>query len=186
MDQKGCPMASRRAVITIAGVGIASLMVAGCQFQRAHDAAEAQATMIGMPKEQVLQCMGSPASSATAGATEVWTYNSGNGWTDTFGTAHVSGGTYSATAVGSSISTKRFCKVDIVMTGGRVSRINYSGPTGGLLSGGEQCAYAVENCLNEAPMPVAAAPVPAPTASASPAVAPAPTVVTKRFTVPGY
>jgi hypothetical protein len=32
------------------------------------------------------------------------------------------------------------------MSGGRVSRINYSGPTGALLSAGEQCAYPVQNC----------------------------------------
>jgi hypothetical protein len=29
-----------------------------------------------------------------------------------------------------------------------LSRINYSGPTGGLLSMDEQCAFAVENCLH--------------------------------------
>jgi hypothetical protein len=32
------------------------------------------------------------------------------------------------------------------MVEGRVSRVNYVGPTGGLLTGGEQCAFAVQNC----------------------------------------
>jgi hypothetical protein len=177
-------MASRRASVTVAGITI--LLLTGCQIQRAEEASEAQSSMIGMPKEQVLACMGTPASSATAGATDVWTYNSGNGWTDTFGTAHAFGGSYSATAFGSSVSTSRFCKVDIVMTAGRVSRVNYSGPTGGLLSRGEQCAYAVENCLHEAPTPIAAASAPAPAASPIPAATPAPAVVTKSFVVPGY
>jgi hypothetical protein len=37
--------------------------------------------------------------------------------------------------------------VNVTMTQGRVSRINYVGPTGGLLSAGEQCAFAVQNAL---------------------------------------
>lgn len=175
-------MTTWRALPTIAAVSI--LTLTACSIQRAQEASEAQASMVGMPKEQVLQCMGSPANSTIAGATEVWTYNSGNGWTDTFQTAHASGGPYSASASGFAISTKRFCKVDVVMTAGRVSRINYSGPTGGLITKGEQCAFAVENCLHETPMPVASAPAPA--ASVSPAAAPAPAVVTKSFVVPGY
>jgi hypothetical protein len=176
-------MITWRALPTFAAVSIVALTA--CSIQRAQEASEAQASMVGMPKEQVLQCMGSPASTAIAGATEVWTYNSGNGWTDTFATAHASGGSYSTTAFGSAISTKRFCKVDVVMTAGRVARVNYSGPTGGLITKGEQCAFAVENCLHEAPMPVASAPAPAPAASAVPAAA-APAVVTKSFEVPGY
>ena len=32
------------------------------------------------------------------------------------------------------------------MNNGYVSRVNYSGPTGGLITEGEQCAFAVQNC----------------------------------------
>lgn len=94
--------------------------------------------MVGLSKEQVLACMGPPMNKAAEGATEVWSYESGNGMQ----IASVSGNRYSATA----ISSQRFCKINVVMNGGAVSAVNYSGPTGGLLSGGEQCAYAVQAC----------------------------------------
>jgi hypothetical protein len=71
-------------------------------------------------------------------ATEVWSYSSGNGYTS----AAVSGGNGWATGV----STRRSCTVHVTINDGRVSRISYLGPTGGLLTGGEQCAFAVQNC----------------------------------------
>jgi hypothetical protein len=37
--------------------------------------------------------------------------------------------------------------VSVVMADGQVNCVNYSGPTGGLLTGGEQCAFAVQNCF---------------------------------------
>jgi len=95
-----------------------------------------------------LTCMGSPANTAATGSTEVWTYSSGNGRTDTFGVADAWGDHGWLTGSGSTTTTSRYCKIDVVMIGGRVTHLNYSGPTGGLLSQGEQCAYAVENCLH--------------------------------------
>ncbi len=95
--------------------------------------------MLGMTKEQVLSCMGPPVNKAAEGATEVWAYNSGNGMQ----VASISGNRYSATAV----SSQRFCTINVVMTNGAVSAINYTGPTGGLLTAGEQCAYAVNACV---------------------------------------
>jgi hypothetical protein len=38
--------------------------------------------MVGLSKEQVLACMGPPATKAAEGAAEVWSYASGNGRTD--------------------------------------------------------------------------------------------------------
>jgi hypothetical protein len=122
-------------------LGIVALAAAlgGCAFQRAEVAQTAQASMIGMPKEQVLACMGAPANKAAEGKTEVWGYNSGNGMTVT----DASYGRFGGTAV----SSNRFCNVNIVMTAGLVSAVNYTGPTGGLLTAGEQCAYAVNACV---------------------------------------
>jgi hypothetical protein len=110
----------------------------GCAIQRAQVAQEAQGSMIGMPKEQVLACMGPPINRAAEGTTEVWAYNSGNGLT----TTSASYGRFG----GSAVSSSRFCNVNIVMSAGQVSAVNYTGPTGGLLTAGEQCAYAVERC----------------------------------------
>ncbi len=124
-------------------LGIVALCVAlgGCAFQRAEVAQTAQASMIGMPKEQVLACMGPPANKAAEGKTEVWGYSSGNGTTVT----DASFGRFGGTAVSSS----RFCNINIVMTGAQVSAVNYTGPTGGLLTQGEQCAYAVDACVKQ-------------------------------------
>jgi hypothetical protein len=116
-----------------------AVTLAGCAFQRAQIAQDARAQMIGMPKEQVLACMGAPTNRGAEGQTEVWGYNSGNGMTVT----DASYGRFGGTAVSSS----RFCNVNIVMTSGAVSAVNYTGPTGGLLTQGEQCAYAVDACV---------------------------------------
>ena len=131
------------------------LFVSGCAAQRAAVAQDAQSKMVGMTKEQVLSCMGAPANKASEGQTEVWTYKSGNGATtvSSFSTANamVSGTANAATGsgFGSSVSTasKRYCIVNVVMTSGSVSKVNYSGPTGGLITGGEQCAFVVRNCV---------------------------------------
>jgi outer membrane protein assembly factor BamE (lipoprotein component of BamABCDE complex) len=114
---------------------LACLTVVACSLQRAETAQHAQTQMVGMSKEQVLQCMGPPLQKTAEGQTEVWLYGSGNGRTT------VSYGN------GVAIGTQRFCSVNVVMIGGRVSAVNYSCPTGGLLSRGEQCAFAIQNCV---------------------------------------
>ena len=48
---------------------------------------------------------------------------------------------------GIAVGTRRHCTVNIVMVGDRVSSVNYLGPSGGLLTQGEQCAFAVESCV---------------------------------------
>lgn len=117
--------------------------IAGCAVQRSQLATEAQVKLVGLTKEQVLGCMGPPVRRHAEGTTEVWSYNSGDGHATTIGSASslVTGSLdYEAT------TTRRFCTVNVVMSDGRVSRLDYSGPTGGLLTPGEQCAFAVKNC----------------------------------------
>src|SRR5438477_11260530 len=82
---------------TVVAVVIAAC-VADCAAQRTQIANYAQNKMVGLTKEQVLACMGSPASKATEGATEVWSYPSGN------------------------------CTVNVTMMDGRVKRMNYIAP----------------------------------------------------------
>lgn len=123
------------------GVVTLSVALASCAIQRAEIAQDARAQMVGLSKEQVLACMGAPANKAAEGATEVWGYASGNGMT----VATASYDRYGGTAVSSS----RFCNVNIVFASGQVSTVNYTGPTGGLLTAGEQCAYAVSACVKQ-------------------------------------
>ncbi len=121
--------------------------VGSCSFQRAEVAKEAKDKIVGMSKEQVLVCMGAPSQRVTVGETEVWTYPSG-GDTRSFGTASGSiDASGNANAVGSSYSEHRYCIVNIVMTGEKVGAVNYTGRTGGWATHGEQCAFAVQNCV---------------------------------------
>jgi hypothetical protein len=140
--------------LKILAVGLAAACLAGCAVQRAVVANDAQEKMVGLTKEQVLACMGPPATKAAEGGTEVWSCNSGNDRTtvNTFGrsTTNVSisggSGNVSTLSSGVGIASRRYCNVSVVMADGQVNRVNYSGPTGGLLTGGEQCAFAVQNC----------------------------------------
>jgi outer membrane protein assembly factor BamE (lipoprotein component of BamABCDE complex) len=118
----------------------AALLLSGCAFQRAQEAQDARAQMVGMSKEQVLACMGPPVNKAAEAMTEVWAYNSGNGTT-------VTDASYGRLG-GSAISSSRFCNINVVMNKGQVAAVNYTGPTGGLLTAGEQCAYAVDACVH--------------------------------------
>ena len=140
-------------------LAVACLAVSGCAIQRAQEASDARTKMIGMSKEQVLACMGPPANRAAEGATEVWSYNSGNNQTtlSTFGTSNTNASVYgnrnyasgqaTTTGTGFGIAQSRYCTINVTMLNGQVSRMNYIGPTGGLLTQGEQCAFAVQNCL---------------------------------------
>jgi hypothetical protein len=127
-----------------------ALLVSSCannKYQRAEIASEAKNSMIGMAKEKVLACMGAPAQQASVGETEVWSYPSGG---DSNSVASATESTNSlgyTNAFGSSQTAHRYCVVSIVMTHGRVSAVNYNGRTGGWASQGEQCAFAVQNCV---------------------------------------
>lgn len=135
-----------------------ALILSGCAVERAAVANNAQQQMIGMSKEQVLSCMGPPGGKQAEGVTEVWSYSSGG---ETVSSSYASAtGTASGVRMGNMLSASgssqgfgfsntqsRYCVVNIVMSGGMVNRVNYSGPTGGLITGGEQCAYAVRNCV---------------------------------------
>jgi hypothetical protein len=145
---------------------LACLLSAGCALQRAEIAQQAQHQMVGLSREQVLQCMGPPANKMADGATEVWSYESGNNHTAVFGHGYstttgsidstTTFGSRDATTTGSvnantssfgsAVATTRHCTVNVVMANGYVSRVNYAGPTGGLITEGEQCAFAVQNC----------------------------------------
>jgi hypothetical protein len=130
-------------ITVMRALGVVALAAAlcGCAFQRAQVAQDARAQMVGMSKEQVLACMGPPANKAAEGQTEVWSYNSGDGTVVASGSA--SYGSFSGR------SSQRFCHINVVMSGGGVAAVNYQGPTGGLITAGEQCAYAVDPCVKK-------------------------------------
>jgi hypothetical protein len=95
-------------------------VLSACFRHRTELAQDAQSYMVGMSKEEILRCTGPPTQKTTEGATEVWSFYPGNGG---------------------------FCTVSVVMVGDHVSRVNYLGPMGDQLPGG-QCAFAVKNCMH--------------------------------------
>ena len=114
-----------------------------------------------MTKEQVLACMGPPASRMAEGSTAVWSYPSGgksmslaSSSSDTQGSAvatamgssAVATGRATTTGFGSAVTMNGYCTVNVVIAGKAVTAINYAGPTGGLLTAGEQCSHTVRNC----------------------------------------
>lgn len=149
-ERRGRTVLSVQACVLRLGVlFVIGLLVSSCanKFQRAEIASEAKKSMVGMTKQNVLACMGAPARQAAVGETEVWSYPSG-GDTNSFGSATGSTNSLGYTnVIGSSSRVHRYCVVNIVMTGGRVTAVNYTGRTGGWASQGEQCAFAVQNCV---------------------------------------
>jgi hypothetical protein len=108
----------------LVGVVLAMLAASGCGLQRAEQrleiARDARDQLIGMTKS--------------------------GGGTKISSTRRSDGGVF---GLSTRVSTKPSCKVDIVMSGGTVTRVNYL-PTGrGELVEGEQCAYAVRACVPE-------------------------------------
>ncbi len=133
-----------RTFATLAAL-LVGLAGAACSIQRAEMAKDAQRQLVGMSQEQLLSCMGPPANQSMVGSTEVWQYASGDGYRSGGGTAYIVPNTNIIVAGGA--SRGRSCLVNITFSSGRVQSINYQGRTGGLLTKGEQCAYAVENCV---------------------------------------
>lgn len=127
---------------------VAAVGLCGCAVQRAQTAQDAKSQLVGMSKEHILSCMGAPENAATVGQTEVWSYSSGDGTTVSAGDTQFRRGAFGGIAANTStISSRRYCKVNVVMSNGIVGAVNYQGPTGGLLTAGEQCAYVVEACV---------------------------------------
>jgi len=114
-----------------------------CSIQRAEVATKAQSSMIGMSKQQILECMGAASNTQSQGNAEVWNYHSGG---DYRGSVNLYSNDQYTT--GTAIVNRRSCEINVVFENGIVSKILYSGRTGGILSRGEQCAFAVANVLN--------------------------------------
>ena len=124
-----------------------TLAMVGCAaMQRAGIANRAQTSMVGMSKQQILQCMGVAGNSQSVGQTEVWEYYAG-------GASHTSVNIFNNTdynnqyAFGTATTTRSYCKIDVVFIDDKVTNVRYSGNTGGLLTRGEVCAEAVSGCV---------------------------------------
>jgi outer membrane protein assembly factor BamE (lipoprotein component of BamABCDE complex) len=118
----------------------------GSVLGRADLAERARTEMIGQSKEQVFACMGPPAQVAQFGGQEVWRYQSG-GRTVSSGSAYQTGSPYNPVIVGGAQSEYRSCTIDLTWKNDKLANMVYRGNTGGALTAGEQCAYAVAACV---------------------------------------
>ena len=128
-----------KSALTILGAGL--LATAACAGEAGGSDQIAQQGMIGLSMKHVRACLGAPDRRARIGSTDIWTYRSGN--------AEV-GGLFLASGVNGMASWFAHdprCAVIVIMTNSAVSQIAYSAPGGGPLPLGEQCAFAVENCV---------------------------------------
>ncbi len=132
---------SMKRALTISGALPLLLALTGCDASQPTVDQIAQQSMIGLSKKKIRVCMGAPAKRVVIGSTEIWTYSSGYLWTEG-----------PAWAVGLNLGAPPFgprgpCNVEVIMTNSRVSQVTYSAAGGGYLPLGQQCIFAVENCV---------------------------------------
>ncbi len=123
---------------------LAFLALTVCEAQTLEVDQIAQQKMIGLSKKAIRACMGLPAKRVSISSTEIWTYATGKGEVGGF---FLASGANGMARFGS--PTDRFCNVNIVMTNAVVSQVTYSAPDGGELPLGEQCVFAVQNCVGQ-------------------------------------
>jgi hypothetical protein len=123
-------------------LGAAALFAGAAGAGRAAESDQiAQQRMIGLSKKHVRACLGAPDRRARIGSTDIWAYRSGSA--EVVGLFLASG----VNGTASWFAHDPRCAVIVIMTHSRVSQIAYSAPDGGPLPLGEQCAFAVENCV---------------------------------------
>ena len=121
--------------VSMVAVTAGCLGLAGCALEKPEVDQVAQAKMIGLSKRAIHACLGPPAFRKSVGSTEIWAYE--NGTTEIEGQGFASFG----------YPRHPHCRVNIVMTNGAVSQINYAGPMGDSLDLGEHCVFPVAQCV---------------------------------------
>ena len=120
-------------------VALIALVVSSCaRIERARIANTAKSNLIGLSKLELYECAGTPSRKETVEGVEFLTYLGGGDRTG-YAAGSTSGGAFT--------SNRRYCEATFIVKNGKVSKVNYSGRTGGWASKGEQCAFIVQNCI---------------------------------------
>jgi hypothetical protein len=144
-----------RVLLTLAAAGC---LLAGCANPQAEQAARAQTSLIGMPRQMLLSCAGVPDRSASADGTDFHTYVSRSASAGYGGpTTSIGIGGGSSSGVGGGIgfgiplgggTAAPPCEATFTVQNGVVTRLTYSdGP------GSAACYPVVRNCLALTPPP---------------------------------
>lgn len=112
---------------------VITFLISGCvhtTIGRKQIAEDAKIELIGKSKKEILLCVGAPDQQLKEEDLDILTYYSGKDF-----------------VIGQNAAAGKYCKIDFFFDAGKVVQINYSGRTGGVFTEGEQCAFALENCL---------------------------------------
>ena len=120
--------------LTVAAALAASVLT-GCVTTRPEIDQTAQSQMIGLAGKHILACLGEPVRRRSIGATDIWSF--------AVGAVHIEG--EGVATYGYPRHTR--CNVEIVLTKGKVSQVNYTGPSGDPLDLGERCTFDVQRCV---------------------------------------
>jgi hypothetical protein len=111
------------------------LMLAACanpSQERADIAEFAKTQLVGVSKAEILACAGTPLRTAIKGNAELLTYVGSSGIA---GTSQKS-------------PKEHYCEVTFLLRRGFVEEVKYSGPSGGFMTQGEECAFVVQKCVD--------------------------------------
>jgi hypothetical protein len=117
---------------------VSALLLSGlgaCSLERPEIDQLAQAKLIGLSGPAVRGCLGQPAIRRRVGSTEIWSYENGRVEIEGSGFATVGHARHAS------------CRVNIFLTRGAVSQVNYAGPAGDPLDAGERCVFPVAACI---------------------------------------
>lgn len=119
-------------------------LLTSCTLMRSNRAERAQDEMIGMSKIDLYSCAGVPNRTDTVDGVEFATYEGGG---DQRG--YVAGGGQSGLGGGRVAMDRRYCHANFVIRNGKISKVTYTGRSGGYFTEGEQCAFIVDKCLKD-------------------------------------
>jgi hypothetical protein len=108
-----------------------SFLLFGCANKKPSETVKTRADLIGLSKAEILECAGPPAKSNKSNNIEVLSYS-------------YAGGQPSS---GSGPVQQRQCSASFVFQRGRLTKLDYTGQTGGLATQGDQCGSIIANCL---------------------------------------
>jgi len=109
-------------------------VLAACGMEWPENDQVAQAKMIGLSKSQIRACLGAPDRRRAIGSTEIWSYAGGR--TEIEGSGFATSGN----------PRHPTCRVNLVMTNGAATQVNYAGPAGDSLDLGERCVFPALAC----------------------------------------
>ena len=121
---------------------LALSLLAACTLGRSQDAKEARTKLVGMSRGEIIACAGKPKTAIKDGNLEYLAYYAGNPDYDlVLGVKPTEVQKITGTA------RPKNCKVRIMLRGGNVESVSYTGNTGGLLTRDSACAAIVRRCL---------------------------------------